>query len=178
MVFRQVLRGRPGRWPDARYDEAEQTARSSCESSSHLTRNNKQLAETLMQHKHSLSHNFFSFLDPTQTNPSLALSPSPAPVSSPLPTDKPQPVPMPLSAPPTLSPLPPSRSDPQSHLLLSLAVLEFLIGAGLWVEGQMSGWRCLAGVGYLVVFDAVGVGVSWVGREGKDGWRSVRRPYG
>jgi hypothetical protein len=59
---------------------------------------------------------------------------------------------------------------------MSFAVLEFLIGAGLWVEGQMSGWRCLAGVGYLVVFDAMGVGVGIVAR--KEGWKSLRRPYG
>lgn len=84
---------------------------------------------------------------------------------------------MPLSV-PALSPLPPSHSDPKSHLLLSLAVLEFLIGAGLWVEGQMSGWRCLAGVGYLVVFDAIGVGVSYVAGSEGDGARSLRRPFG
>lgn len=41
----------------------------------------------------------------------------------------------------------------------------------------MGGWRCLAGVGYLVVFDAFGVGVGVVARGG-EGWRSVRRPYG
>lgn len=64
-----------------------------------------------------------------------------------------------------------------SQLLASFACLEFLIGAALWVEGQMGGWRCLAGVGYLVVFDAFGVGVGVVARGG-DGWRSVRRPYG
>lgn len=91
--------------------------------------------------------------------------------------DKPQPVPMPHSI-PTLSPLPSSRSDPKPHLLLSLAVLEFLIGAGLWMEGQMSGWRCLAGVGYLVVFDAIGVGVSYVAESESEGARSLRRPYG
>ncbi len=41
----------------------------------------------------------------------------------------------------------------------------------------MSGWRCLAGVGYLVVFDAIGVGVSYM--TGSDGdAKSLRRPYG
>ena len=84
---------------------------------------------------------------------------------------------MPVSF-PSLSPLPSSRSDPKGHLLLSLAILELLIGAGLWVEGQMSGWRCLAGVGYLVVFDAIGVGVSYVGGDEGGGARSLRRPYG
>lgn len=84
---------------------------------------------------------------------------------------------MPLSI-PSLSPLPPSRSDPKRHVLLSLAVMECLVGAGLWVEGQMSGWRCLAGVGYLVVFDAIGVGVSYVGGDRGEGTRSLQRPYG
>ena len=79
----------------------------------------------------------------------------------------------------SLSPLPPTESDPRSHLLISLAVLEFLIGSGLWIEGQMSGWRCLAGAGYLVVFDAKGVAVSYVARKGETtGGKSLRRPYG
>lgn len=41
----------------------------------------------------------------------------------------------------------------------------------------MGGYRCLAGIGYLVVFDAMGVGVGVVARGG-EGWRSVRTPYG
>ncbi|WVW81051.1 hypothetical protein I302_103042 [Kwoniella bestiolae CBS 10118] len=136
-------------------------------------------------HKHSLSHNFFSFLDPTQTNPTLATSPSPKPPTTPGPEATPAPVPMPSlgvstlnAASPTLSPLPPSKSDPRKQFLLSFAVLEFLIGAGLWVEGQMSGWRSLAGVGYLVVFDAIGVAVEMVARDQGQGWNTIRRPYG
>ncbi|WWC65415.1 uncharacterized protein I303_108033 [Kwoniella dejecticola CBS 10117] len=136
-------------------------------------------------HKHSLSHNFFSFLDPTQTNPSLATSPSPKPPSTPGPEATPAPVPMPSlgvsglsAASPTLSPLPPSKSDPRKQFYLSFAVLEFLIGAALWVEGQMSGWRCLAGVGYLVVFDALGVAVEMVARNEGSGYNTIRRPYG
>lgn len=42
----------------------------------------------------------------------------------------------------------------------------------------MSGWRCLAGVGYLVVFDAMGVAVSMVGRKEGAGWSSIRKPFG
>ena len=78
---------------------------------------------------------------------------------------------------PTLSPLPPPKYNSRSQMLLSFSILEFLIGAGLWVEGKMSGWRCLVGLGYLVVFDAMGVGVTMVA-GGEEGWRSVRRPYG
>ena len=59
---------------------------------------------------------------------------------------------------------------------MSFGILEFLIGAGLWVEGQLSGWRCLAGLGYLVVFDAMGVGVMLL--SDGEGWSNVRRPYG
>lgn len=62
-------------------------------------------------------------------------------------------------------------------MLMSFGILEFLIGAGLWVEGQMSGWRCLAGLGYLVVFDAMGVGISVIAGKG-DHWSNIRRPYG
>lgn len=77
---------------------------------------------------------------------------------------------------PTLSQLPKKGLDPRTQLYLSFAIIEFLIGAGLWVEGQLSGWRCLAGVGYLSVFDAAGVAIRMI-RDG-DGWRTVRRPYG
>ena len=138
-----------------------------------------------LQHKHSLSHNFFSFLDPTQTNPALASNKSPTSPLSPRtaqrPMNTPHKVPMLLPAPditssPTLSPLPPSKNTAQTQMLGSFAALEFLIGAGLWVEGQMSGWRCLAGLGYLVVFDAMGVGVQLIGK--REVWSNIRRPYG
>lgn len=42
----------------------------------------------------------------------------------------------------------------------------------------MSGWRCLAGVGYLVVFDAMGIAVSMVERKEGAGWSSIRNPFG
>ena len=144
-----------------------------------------------VQHKHSLSHNFFSFLDPTQTNPALGqmsvssttdvlASPSPAPAQPA--SDRPQPVPMPLlhasaSATTGLSPLPPTRRDPHVQFLASFAALEALIGAAIWVEGQISGWRCLAGVGYLVIFDSLGVAVNLFKGEGQ-GWSTLRKPYG
>lgn len=74
--------------------------------------------------------------------------------------------------------------DPHAQLYLSFGLMEFLVGAALWVEGQLSGWKCLAGVGYLVVFDALGVAVGMVaGREaegqvsGVEG-KGLRRPYG
>ncbi len=132
-----------------------------------------------------MSHNFFSFLDPTQTNPYV---PPPPSDHSPTPTipitlspadDKPQPVPMDVaSSPATLSPLPSSKKDPQAQALTSFAVIEAVLGIGLWVEGQMSGWRCLTAAGYLVVFDAMGMGVNLFARTDRLGWRSLRRPYG
>jgi len=137
------------------------------------------------QHKHSLSHNFFSFLDPTVTNPALAPSspvprlPSPSTKSTQFPTS----VPIPLQSSTSLlgsasieASSPNRRIDPHTQLYLSVAVIQFLIGAGLWIEGQLSGWRCLAGVGYLSVFDAAGVAIRMT-RE-NDGSRSTRRPYG
>ncbi|BEJ11492.1 hypothetical protein CspHIS471_0109140 [Cutaneotrichosporon sp. HIS471] len=134
-------------------------------------------------HRHSLSHNFFSFLDPTQTNPHVPHTPpdnSPTiPITLSLADDKPQPVSMDVaSSPATLSPMPTGKKDPQAQALTSFAVIEAVLGIGLWVEGQMSGWRCLTAAGYLVVFDAMGMGVNLFARTDRLGWRSLRRPYG
>lgn len=82
------------------------------------------------------------------------------------------------SSPATLSPLPPGKKDPQAQALTSFAVIEAVLGVGLWVEGQISGWRCLTAAGYLVVFDAMGLGVNLFARTDRLGWRSLRRPYG
>jgi hypothetical protein len=73
---------------------------------------------------------------------------------------------------------PSSKKDPQAQALTSFAVIEAVLGIGLWVEGQMSGWRCLTAAGYLVVFDAMGMGVNLFARTDRLGWRSLRRPYG
>ncbi|GMK54893.1 hypothetical protein CspeluHIS016_0114790 [Cutaneotrichosporon spelunceum] len=136
-------------------------------------------------HRHSLSHNFFSFLDPTQTNAQTSHSPlenasSPTiPITLNLADDKPQPVSMDVaSSPATLSPMSSGKKDPQAQVLTSFAVIEAVLGIGLWVEGQMSGWRCLTAAGYLVVFDAMGMGVTLFARTDRLGWRSLRRPYG
>lgn len=80
--------------------------------------------------------------------------------------------------PSSLSPLPPSKRDPRTQLLLSFTVIEAVLGVGLWVEGQISGWRCVTALGYLVVFDAMGVGLHILSRPEKEGWRSLRNPYG
>lgn len=82
------------------------------------------------------------------------------------------------SSPATLSPLPPGKKDPHAQALGSFATIEAVLGVGLWVEGQISGWRCLTAAGYLVVFDAMGMGVNLFARTDRLGWRSLRRPYG
>jgi hypothetical protein len=59
-------------------------------------------------------------------------------------------------------------------------LLEFALGASLWVDGQAGGSVSVTGLGYLVVFDAVGVlgqlG-TWAGGLGGGG-NGVRNPFG
>ncbi|KAJ3755267.1 hypothetical protein EV360DRAFT_96215 [Lentinula raphanica] len=183
-------------------------------------------------HKHSLSHNFFSFLEPgSNTNgvgheqdleSELYTQPTPTPMSPWNPIS-----PFPQSAngmnPPRMShsksasssyahfpptptfPPPPSSaasvsvsapiSDPSpniaSHpfaqtLALPFTLFQFLLGSFLWVSGQQIGSLGTTGLGYWVVFDALGVGVGvgmrrWFGeqRSKAGGGESVlRRPYG
>ena len=76
----------------------------------------------------------------------------------------------------SLSPLPAPRHSAHRQMLVSFGILDFLIGSSLWIEGQVSGWRCLSGLGYLVVFDSLGVGVSVLGE--RRGWSTARQPYG
>ncbi|WVN89534.1 uncharacterized protein L203_104759 [Cryptococcus depauperatus CBS 7841] len=135
-------------------------------------------------HKHSLSHNFFSFLDPTQTNPTLSQPPQVSEVQFKA-DNTPAPVPLPRfpatdTSTPSLVPLPAAslKLDLYGKLLSGLSLLELVLGAGLWIEGQLSGWKCLAGVGYLVVFDALGLGVAVIARKEGGGWLSIRRPFG
>ncbi|KZV91362.1 hypothetical protein EXIGLDRAFT_719425 [Exidia glandulosa HHB12029] len=134
-------------------------------------------------HKHSLSHNFFSFLDPTVTNPTPQIrtslgdaSPSLPVPSTPLSPWQPM-SPFPLgnaspsvrtrvdSAPAPAAPLLLDASPPiPGHSLVGsmpfitlYAVLEFLTGASLWVIGQQNGSLSCTGFGYWVVFDAMGI---------------------
>lgn len=109
-------------------------------------------------HKHSLSHNFFSFLEPGSQNvDSSSSSPSAVePVATPLssfPADE-----QPSSTPPLPS-LPPSSIPP---LAVAASICEFLLGASLWVSGQQTGSLSCTGLGYWVIFDAFGVILSRV----------------
>ncbi|KAL4067465.1 hypothetical protein V8B97DRAFT_2061682 [Scleroderma yunnanense] len=142
-------------------------------------------------HKHSMSHNFFSFLDPGQagappTAPSksegLQTAPTPTPLSpwSPISNTSlfsssnlsvPDLIPRSNSKSPggssswsdSQSVISPSRPDqgqgvPRSGgAAAATALLQLILGAFLWACGQSIGSLACTGLGYWVVFDAVGV---------------------
>ncbi|KAL4072309.1 hypothetical protein J3A83DRAFT_4092993 [Scleroderma citrinum] len=142
-------------------------------------------------HKHSMSHNFFSFLDPGQagappTAPSksegLQTAPTPTPLSpwSPISNTSlfsssnlsvPDLIPRSNSKSPggssswsdSQSVISPSRPDqgqgvPRSGgAAAATALLQLILGAFLWARGQSIGSLACTGLGYWVVFDAVGV---------------------
>ncbi|CUA67199.1 hypothetical protein RSOLAG22IIIB_07260 [Rhizoctonia solani] len=152
-------------------------------------------------HKHSLSHNFFSFMEPGLSNQSV---PSPIPESpwAPL-TPFPQTATstttsaltpsaslVPEAVRRTHSPLHVPRSGklaylqdlpPGSKRALIFGLVEFTIGGMVWVAGQRRGSLACAGLGYWVVFDAMGVGMGVVGRElalGGAMGETIGKPFG
>lgn len=144
-------------------------------------------------HKHSLSHNFFSFLEPTVGDGSITSSNSSSSTS--LETElHTQPTPTPISpwsstavatiSDGTAKPFP-SAPKPLGYTPLSLAasLFQFTLGASLWVRGQRIGSLACTGLGYWVVFDAFGVALSevvpvWLDSGHKNGREKLRRPYG
>ncbi|KZS97005.1 hypothetical protein SISNIDRAFT_407039 [Sistotremastrum niveocremeum HHB9708] len=118
-------------------------------------------------HKHSLSHNFFSFLDPTATaapstsstgptsappEPWEAITPfSPSASSKQTNFIQTQQVTHPLSLPS------PSAEEPISRSAIVAGSLQFVLGAWLWVSGQQNGSLSCTGLGYWIVFDALGI---------------------
>ncbi|TFK28241.1 hypothetical protein FA15DRAFT_584654 [Coprinopsis marcescibilis] len=155
-------------------------------------------------HKHSVSHNFFSFLDPTGPTTSdgaqpelhLHTQPTPMPQSPWAPMSA-----FPDSAKPNGAfPATPSSqvytptwdtsaSQPEviSTRAAAFGLGQFLLGAWMWVAGQQIGSLSCTGLGYWIVFDAFGVAVSRV----VPGWLAsssgsaqemerlkIRRPYG
>lgn len=159
-------------------------------------------------HKHSMSHQFFSFLDPgSQIQGELLTQPTPTPVSSWNPIS-------PFPEPPKTNGHSHSHGDHEhdhehDHSHSSVAVngngifhytpppsnrvprgpfvamiLQFILGAYIWVTGQQIGSLSCTGLGYWVVFDAFGVGVGggvlsgYLGldKEGKP--KGVKRAYG
>lgn len=109
-------------------------------------------------HKHSVSHNFFSFLEPPDE---LQRGSSPGAESDRGPVT-------PFSAPSMASV---SSSGSQASVLhadvpsapigaLVVSVAQFMLGAAIWVQGQQVGSLGCTGLGYWVVFDAFGVGLE------------------
>ncbi|EDR09198.1 uncharacterized protein LACBIDRAFT_296580 [Laccaria bicolor S238N-H82] len=132
-------------------------------------------------HKHSLSHNFFSFLEPGGEN--LHTEPAPIPVSPW--------TPMPDSAGTSSSSPSPTEQSRQVPVqddripvgAAAASIAQFVLGAYLWVCGQQIGSLSCTGLGYWVVFDSFGVAFSevvppWLA-SGYNGVRDrLRRPYG
>ncbi|KAI9060095.1 hypothetical protein FKP32DRAFT_1595833 [Trametes sanguinea] len=150
-------------------------------------------------HKHSLSHNFFSFLEPgAQSAPGeLHTQPTPVPTSpwapiSPFPSSTSMASDRVLTngdatvmAEPkthSRSPIGRIRAPPQvSPLAIGASVWQFALGAWLWITGQQVGSLSCTGLGYWVVFDAIGVALGHImpNRLAQLEMRAeMRRPYG
>ncbi|EJD01807.1 uncharacterized protein FOMMEDRAFT_20574 [Fomitiporia mediterranea MF3/22] len=137
-------------------------------------------------HKHSLSHNFFSFLEPgsqMQTSvspekPWTPMSPGIAPSTS-TSSQYENGTAVGLTS-PNLDPLASSpRTLPKDAIMVS--VVQFVLGAVLWVSGQHSGSLACTGLGYWIVFDAFGVALrhvlpAYLSLESMQS--KTRRPYG
>ncbi|KAJ7188292.1 hypothetical protein C8R46DRAFT_1054280 [Mycena filopes] len=101
-------------------------------------------------HKHSVSHTFFSFLEPQ--NQALVTQPTPTPVSPWMP----------------ISPFVGETHKPTHEVheprpaptpFLAAATAQFLLGGTLWVQGQQTGSLAVTALGYWAVFDAMGVAI-------------------
>ncbi|KZT26102.1 hypothetical protein NEOLEDRAFT_1132660 [Neolentinus lepideus HHB14362 ss-1] len=146
-------------------------------------------------HRHSLSHNFFSFLEPGVDPADLQTNPALAPVSPWNPVSPFAPL---HSAQPTKTSFETSVSDKtidqsldnsvnlEPHNIAAPAVVtcvvtQFLLGAWMWVSGQQVGSLACTGLGYWVVFDAFGLGVgqllpAYLASPSMQ--NKMRRPYG
>ncbi|KAF8586936.1 hypothetical protein K439DRAFT_1631238 [Ramaria rubella] len=129
-------------------------------------------------HKHSLSHNFFSFMEPEASAPDTFTqgAPTPTPASASFPSVPPTVIvspPPPVSAPP-----PPPFSFASLPALYSFT--QFALGSILWVYGQRCGSLTTTGLGYWVVFDAFGVACTAVlpSYLASAPLKSTARPYG
>ncbi|KAH6902019.1 hypothetical protein BKA70DRAFT_678515 [Coprinopsis sp. MPI-PUGE-AT-0042] len=158
-------------------------------------------------HKHSMSHNFFSFLEPG----SGSLPPSRGSELHTQPTPTPMSPWVPISAfPESAKPGATGRDAPYSAVPVSasmngvhghghsyaepprtapyanvVGIAEFALGAYIWVLGQQIGSLSVTGLGYWIVFDSFGVGVGCVlpGRLAASLTRggekvAITRPYG
>ncbi len=151
-------------------------------------------------HKHSLSHNFFSFLEPGGGSEDLHTQPTLTPVSpwapiSPFPMEKSDSKHTGLQTPiedtngyahsfmareksPDRKIYTPPQIEPSAAVA---AGMQFILGASLWVIGQQVGSLSCTGLGYWVVFDAFGMGLGrvlpgYLAKQSQPG--TTRRPYG
>ncbi|KIO30162.1 hypothetical protein M407DRAFT_69671 [Tulasnella calospora MUT 4182] len=158
-------------------------------------------------HKHSVSHNFFSFMDPTAithvqtpsaTNGSFpphvhhtSMSVSTSLGSQALPTPSTTHFPSTSMQHRFVEPTPSSAGGIESRRsegrvptgsktvrAQAFAALQFVLGAWVWAEGQRQGSLACTGLGYWVVFDAVGVWLGEFGERMRMEPRSTRRSYG
>lgn len=142
----------------------------------------RKIARRGHHHKHSVSHNFFSFLGPSDA--SFA---SPQRVEQLHSSSR---VTQPMHASPTFDALPSIagkgsldvlalaiRHLPfRSHLALTVSLAELSVGAALWIAGQNHESLATTGLGYLVVFDGLGClsSVLLEGNAGARGWLEAR----
>lgn len=133
-------------------------------------------------HKHSLSHNFFSFLEPggdqeLHTQPTLTPA-SPWNPISPFPVQKSDSIQSEVDhtydtdsmsghglgvIPHEKSPIGQPRAPPEVDVAAcAMAAVQFTLGASLWVVGQQIGSLSCTGLGYWVVFDSFGVGLGHI----------------
>ncbi|EPQ50787.1 hypothetical protein GLOTRDRAFT_141301 [Gloeophyllum trabeum ATCC 11539] len=149
-------------------------------------------------HRHSLSHNFFSFLEPGAEQTDLQTNPTPMPASPWNPVSPFSSAVFPKSAQPTQTSFEPSASEKSIHQSLdntldleprhvtsAIAILctaaQFLLGAWMWVRGQQVGSLACTGMGYWVVFDAFGLGLGQLlpaYLSSRSMQAKIRRPYG
>ena len=125
-------------------------------------------------HKHSMSHNFFSFLEPGSQHSDMVPSSGPPSASSTM-TDFAD------SVSPSLA-VPTAPVVPTIHSLAVVScAVEAVLGAAVWVTGQQTGSLSCTGLGYWVVFDSFGVALSRIipGYLARDSMQSRnRRTYG
>ncbi len=100
-------------------------------------------------HRHSVSHSFFSFMDPAATSPPPSASTWDAISPFPQTTTFVQPELRPLSI--------PKDAGQPSVVALAFSVFQTILGGFLWTEGQRAGSLASTGLGYWVVFDAFGI---------------------
>jgi hypothetical protein len=152
-----------------------------------------------------MSHNFFSFLDPTVTNPALSgsgdvltngleppLSAKPKLVASTLIQGSDSGRELNASSISLLPSLSTSHKrpsllakllglSPRAQLKAGVGLLELFLGVSFWIDGQVHGNVSMTGLGYMVVFDAMGLLLQvWGGflTSGMGAQSTISNPFG